>query len=370
MSRTGSMVGVILAAVALLAGMGGSAAYVGRGGEARLGSGLSIQARQKLDGFLDAALTARIDLARRPSASLAVDCLFASELVLRGDARFRPYLDARVRALLAAASRSADGSLTWGLRSNEARSTNCPAGGQTSFGRAACDPPATAYAFQSGLAMACLGRAAEASRRPDLVAIGNAARSYWLRLATYPGDCGGCVLYPYSDVPADRLRSVRNTNIYLTLGIASLAHAGLDDGRTVERGLAAEAYERRVGNRGYFGAQDAQWRRNPAERERTENHMAGMAVALLAVHYLTRSPAALDLALWDYAVWRDCRTSACLTRPCSFWGADSDACAVTMTFVHCGFRRLDASARAGCENAIERKQYLSVNEVLFILAGD
>jgi hypothetical protein len=236
--------------------------------------------------------------------------------------------------------------------------------------------------------------AADVLQREDYLAFGLEALSYWSRLAIRASECAGCAYFPYSDYSADRGRYVRNTNL-LTAMAASTLVAAMDGFRgpapsasprqaamdrntltesdlrsLIRQNIAAEDFERRMGNKGYFGMLDPRMRARPTERERIENHAANMAVALLSIYHMIGNRQARDLAAWNYRSWRDCRNAACLSRPCRYWAADPEKCTETWTFAHCSFRTGDPLAHNMCERAIARTQKIFPNQLLFLLAGD
>ncbi|MGO4572907.1 hypothetical protein [Microvirga sp. 2TAF3] len=343
-------------------------AYVARK-SATIGSGLSPSAQQLVSKAIDAQTRAADKAEGRPANSLAVDCMFAAELVRQGDKRFTPYLQARVDALLKLASQTESGGPTWSRRKEDNDLKRCPAGGIDAFGDGTCDPPGTPYAFQSGLALTCLGRAAEVLGRQDLQKLGNGSLPYWAKRASSPAACGNCLYFWSSGNADDRNRYVRNTNIYLSLGAAAVAQND-KDWSLVKRSVAAESFEQRMGNQGYLGALDPQWAIKPGEKTRTEDHMAGMAAALLSIHNLRNDPEALQLARWNYKTWANCSDSLCSLNKCSYWSGDPKQCKASATFVHCTFRQIDPNAKALCEIALSKSEKLNTGELLFILAGD
>ena len=365
--KCSTFVGVV--AVALCAASGTDAfAYVARK-SATIGSNLSPKAQEIVTTALDAQVRAADKAEGRPANALATDCLMAAELVKQGDKRFIPYLKARVDALLKLSSPTEMGGPTWSRRNQDNDLKRCPAGGLDAFGDGTCDPPGTPYAFQSGLALACLGRAADALQRTDLLQLGQASLPYWARRATVHPACGNCLYFWSSANPADSNRFVRNTNIYLSLGAAAVGRSERD-WMLAKRSIAAESFERRMGNQGYLSALDPQWQAKPTERTRTEDHMAGMAAALLAIHHMRNDPEALDLARWNYKTWAGCTDSRCQAQKCSYWSGDPKQCKASATFVHCMFRQIDPSAKKQCEIAITNSNKLNSGELLFIVAGD
>ncbi|MBF9234989.1 hypothetical protein [Microvirga alba] len=361
----------ILCAAALTLGMVSSSealAYVARR-SATIGANLSPSAQESVKKSIDGQLAAADKAEGRPSNALATDCLFAAEMVKQGDKRFTPYLQARVDALLKLAAQDENGSLTWSRRKQDNDPKRCSNGGFDAFGDGTCDAPGTPYAFQSGLALACLGRAADVLKKPDLLRLGSGGVSYWSKHAAILPACGNCVYFWSSGNANDSIRFIRNTNIYLSLGTAAVAQTDRD-WMLVKRSIASETFERRNGNQGYLSALDPEWQQKPTERARTENHMAGMAAALLAIHNLRGDPEALDLARWNYKTWAGCNSSDCASNNCSFWSGNPTQCRTSTTFVHCTFRQVDPAAKGLCELAISKGSTLTSSDLLFVVSGD
>lgn len=346
--------------------------HVGSGKDMETASHLSDAAHALIKKGIDTLARTGGRIRGRPASNLAYDCLFATELVRRGDRRFVPFIEARIDALLKSSRLRGDGVLTWGRRAEDGDPKKCPAGGVDSFNDGTCDPSDLPYAFQSGFAIACFARAGMVLGQPRLLEIARVAMGYWSQRSSRPKECAGCIYYWYSGNADDKDRYVRNTNVYLTLAAASLATAGRGSWTAVEQGLAAEAFERRMDNRGYLSALDPQWKRNASEADRTENHMAGIAAALLYVYNLSRKKQALDLALWNYATWAYCNNARCRRNLCSAWAGNPHYCAETLTFAHCAFRRYEPRAGQACEIAVTRSGDLFLNtyKLFLVLLGD
>lgn len=359
----------ITAALFLLLAISPAFAFIGRGEVTEIGSDLSEAHRAQIQRDLAIHARAPIRSDRTSANALSWDCLFSAELLRRGEDRFAPYLEARAAMLISQATPQDNGAIAWSRGAQEGGTGLCANGGFDSFSDGTCDAPGTPYAFQSGMALSCLGRAAEVLKNRDLLASAQAGLSYWAKRTATPPGCHGCTYFWASGNPKDNNRLIRNTNIYLALAVA----AGASDPQTrslVTTAVAAEAFEKNNGNRGYFSVLDPQVERRPAEKERTENHMAGLATALLAIHHLSRDPLALELAKWNYSNWAHCNNQDCRTRPCSYWAADPDRCQASYTFAHCAFRKYDSNARANCERLISTGRGLSSTALLFIMTGD
>lgn len=356
-------------AVTLILSASPAFAYMGRNDAIQIGSDLleGSQARIRQDLTTHAEATGRVE--GRSANTLSQECIFAAELVRRGDSRFVPYLKARVDALLAVAIMQSDDAMTWSRRAEEGGAGLCPSGGFDAFSDGTCDPPGTPYAFQSAMALMCLGRAAVVLNDVDLSSRIQPSLKFWASRTTTPSGCKGCTYFWPSGNPNDSNRLVRNTNIYLALTMAT----GMPDTKApllIATSLASEAFEKKSGNHGYYSVLDPIMMRRPLEKERTENHMAGLATALLALYHLTGQSSALELANWNYSVWARCSNQGCQTRPCSYWAADPNRCRASYTFAHCAFRKHDPNARAICDSLVSSGSRLGNTSLMFIMTGD
>ena len=304
--------------------------------------------QEKVAKSIDASLQSRSVASDRSANDLGWDCLAATELAAAGDAR----AEVRLRLIVAELQRdlltSAQGKpMGWTASVTDAK--RCPAGGYDAFGDGSCNPPDTAYAFQTGLGIACLARAAGPLRDARLLAISRQVLSSWEAMAMPQTPCRECLYFATSSHANDAGRYVRNMNVFMAFGAASLGAAGDASAmRVAQRALASESAEQRRGNKGYLGVLDPQWIRSRTEADRIENHAASIAV-------LTRQAAALtgdaELRRHALAVWNDwalCDNERCRKATCSYWAADPARCQATQTAAHCAFRHDDARARDLC----------------------
>jgi hypothetical protein len=308
-------------------------------------------------------------MAGRSANSLAIECLTAAELYARGDKAVESSLRQSATAL---AEQAIDGGKkpAWGREDAEERSLKCPAGGFDHFGDGTCDPAGTAYAFQSGLATACVVRAGKLLGDARLKDFGQRALDFWKPKSSLPRECNGCRYFWASDVQADSHRFVRNTSQFIALPFA-IAEGG--SGRTpsiVDESLKAEAWERSKGNRGYLSALDPQWKAKATEADRIENHAAAVGVLLRGVAFETGSAQAADLALWNYETWARCGNERCVKTGCKYWAGNPQQCAVTATYAHCAFRNVSGEAREKCLALLQRNEGLNLNALLWVMVGD
>ena len=325
-------------------------AYVGApvpGGT--FGGDLSTPARTKVVAGLAAASRAKLDEARSPNA-LAMDALLAAEGLRRGDQRFASLLRGATDLLQRSAVPVENG-LAWG-RGTVQR------------------PSPTVYSFQSGLAIAALARAAEVTKHGELLDAAEASARYWRFRAVVPPDCPNCIYFPSGAGPGEVSRLVRNMNVLMGLGEAAIASASRSSFDYSDRVVAAELAERRAENRGYLSRFEPLWRERHGEADRIENHAIAVALGLLGIFRLSGNKDALDLAVWNFVSWAECRNTRCTENSCSYWGGDPSRCTETATFAHCAFRQQVAAARERCERAIELTKSLNRAALLFIIVGD
>ena len=252
----------------------------------------------------------------RSANALAEDCLGVTELMRAGAPDGMARLRTLVDALLAKVLHRASGVLAWGPNSSPAMETECGKGGIKAFGH--CNPGDTAYSVQSGLAIACLSEAADLLHDPSLVERARSALHYWDAHSAKVAGCGNCIYYWYDDDRADVKRYVRNINVIMGFGAASLAAR---HGDAVARSLAeatynADKWELQRGNHGYLGRLDPQWVARRSEATRIEYHAP--FVALFAARI--RADLSLrDLGRHGHAVWREwatCDNAACRADDC------------------------------------------------------
>ncbi len=318
-------------------------------------------------GDLDPALRGKVDAAAarflapskvedRSANNLGWDCLAAVALVRAGDVRAKDRVEAIAQALAAQAVVDSATKRVQGWRATLA-SAQCKNGGFDAFGDGTCNAPDTTYAFQTGLAIACLAQASDALRRPEWLRLAGEAMDHWRERRLPGGVCEGCVYFATSDSAYDAARYVRNMNMFMAFGAASL---GAVRGDRELMDLAAKAArsdvaERTDGNRGYLGRLDPQWKARATERDRIEDHSA--AVALLALDMGRTLPAGQSFVEHGTTVWGDwagCDNDRCRTAGCGYWAGDARTCQGTFTATHCAFRRADPRAAEQCRVYLEK----------------
>lgn len=361
-----------LCALLISAAMGSALAYVGPPGATGIAQDLpeALQAR-----VADVAKSLRKDRSEKPGAkarsanSLAIECLTAVELYARGDKAVEGALRNAATGLVEQAID--DGKKpAWGRDDADEKTAKCPNGGFDHFGDGTCDPANAAYAFQSGLATACLVRAGKLLGDAKFKEFGQRALDYWKPKSSMPGDCNGCRYFWASDVQADSNRFVRNTSQFLSLPYAINDGGGRNTPPIVEETLKAEAWERSRNNRGYLSALDPQWKRKATEADRIENHAAAVGVLLRGIAFETGNQQAADLARWNYETWANCGNDRCIKTGCKYWAGNPQQCAITATYAHCAFRNVSAQAKDKCLAVLGRNEPLNLNALLFILVGD
>ena len=144
---------------------------------------------------------------------------------------------------------------------------------------------------------------------------------------------------------------VRNMNVFVAFG-AMIYGQVAGDAAVLEVGdsaMRSDMDDRQSGNRGYLGRLDPQFKKNPAEAERIENHSAAVAVMALQAAGLTGSPALRQHAQTVWRDWATCTEGRCLKPGCSYWAGDAARCQATTTASHCAFRSLDPLAARQCD---------------------
>ena len=362
---------ILLASLLLAFAHQGASAYVGPSGVKGIAQDLPADLQARVAAVSNSLRKERTekDVKGRSANSLAIECLTAAELSARGDKAVDAALRLAANALMDAA---VDGGKkpAWGREDADEKSARCPTGGFDHFGDGTCDGPDAAYAFQSGLATACVVRAGKLLGDAKLSAFGQRALEYWKTRSSMPKDCAGCRYFWASDVEADKNRFVRNTSQFLTLPYAIAEGAPGKVPAVVDESLKAEAWERSRNNRGYLSALDPQWRGKATEADRIENHAASVAVLLRGIEFLTGSSAAADLARWNYETWANCSNDRCVKTGCKYWAGNPQQCATTATYAHCAFRNLIPGAKDKCLAVLNRKEPLNLNALLFIMVGD
>lgn len=361
---------VVYASIGLLAAVSlpCARAYVGPSGAVGLAPDLSPAVRQYLTAVAESLVKDPAITADREIDSIAEQCLTAAELLARGDKSMTPALQ---QAAAAVAARTLDPQTpAWGRRAIDNPGTPCTDGGLVSFGT--CDPVGTSYAFQSGLAMACLARASKLMGSATYGTLSSRAFDYWTRLSSTPPLCRGCRYFQYSDAAAAKARFVRNTNLFMALPFAVAQGRRGFTPRPVAEVLLAEGWERSERNHGYYSALDPQWRgaAHADEIENIDSHTGLMASVTKGIYEMTGNPYAATLALAQYQTWAGCTSSLCQREGCAHWGGDATQCLATVTYVHCAFRQASDAARASCNQLLRRTSSMSLLELLLVISGD
>jgi hypothetical protein len=298
---------------------------------------------------------------------LGYACLAAAALYDDGDREAAATVKASADRLLGMAGRDRRGLRGWRYQG----SGQCAGPGTfDAFGDKTCNPPETAYSFQTGVATACLARASLVTHDPSYARAARQVLLRWSSLAAHP--CAGCVNFPYSDSPNDRGRSVRNTNVFMGMGAAwTYAALGGADIRALAVGVAAtEARESARGNHGYLGVDDPSYRKNPAhESRRMENHYVAVAKGLLDIGVVAHDPRARALARAAARDWFECRGGDCGKLACASWSGGEERCDQAVQAMTPCFFRADPRFAAACARAIARAHRFSAFHVWAVADG-
>jgi hypothetical protein len=307
----------------------------------------------------------------RSANNLGWDCLAAVGLARAGRSGAGARLEAIAKALVAQAvidpaTKRARG---WRATLTSARCTN---GGYDAFGDGTCNAPDTTYAFQTGLAIACLAQASDVARRPEWRTPAGEAMDHW-RERRLPGSvCDGCVTFAASDSAHDAGRYVRNMNLFMAFGAAQSGSIWGERSlvELARNAARADVAEREAGNRGYLGRLDPQWKARATERDRIENHSAAVAVLALEIG---RTMSAGDALVQHAAtVWRDwagCDNDRCRTAGCGYWAGDARRCQATFTAAHCAFRPVDPRAAEQCRIYLDQARRLPSFAIWALILG-
>ena len=315
---------------------------------------LPAEVQARVGASIDATLQSTSVAKDRSANDLGWDCLAATELAAAGDARAAARLRLIVPGLLRNMVASASGGpMGWTASISDAR--RCPAGGYDAFGDGSCNAPNTVYAFQTGLGIACLARASVPLRDPKLLQTASQVLSSWQVLALPKAPCAHCLYFPTSSSANDAGRYVRNMNVFMAFGAASLGATGDAPAMQLARSaMASELAEQARGNKGYLGVLDPQWIRSKTEADRIENHAASIAVLSRQMAALTGDAAFERHALAVWQDWAFCANDRCRNAACSYWAADPARCQATHTAAHCAFRNADPRARALCQQYLAK----------------
>jgi hypothetical protein len=308
----------------------------------------------------------------RSVQNLGWDCMAAAALLEAGEEAARPRLRALAAAIAALAvrdpmTRQARG---WAAPLN---SPQCAAGGFDAFGDGSCNRSDTVYGFQSGLAIACLAQSGRLADDAEALRVAGEAMASW-RTRQLPAAslCERCIYFATSDHANDAGRYVRNMSLFVGLGAAALALSTKDSdlAELAQRSWRADAEERRLGNRGYLGSLDAQWRSRPSERDRIEDHSAAVAIVVEQLGRWLGSAQAQDHAKVVWQDWATCDNERCRSAGCGYWAGDAARCQGTFTAVHCAFRQSDPRAASQCLTYLDKAPRVAPMAIWALALGD
>ena len=282
---------------------------------------------------------------------------------------------------------NSDGPIGWGVPEG---SNGKPI---TVFDSATPDPVNTVYSVDTGVALACLAKSAiilgndTSLYSKAWLTTAQTVFSYWQQNLSLPASslCNDCFYYRYSNNGNSEGRYVRNTNVAMALGAATLAKAlaatdpvnakiaqtnALQTWRSEvkERSSAALGYFDEE-NRGYLGKLDPEWINNPKSgANNIEHHMPFVAVVLAELDNILGSTESGNLAMIEYNDWTTCTTDLCKneTSACNVWAGDARKCQATVTAAHCAFVNLGlpsfdgspgAKAEAQCVDYLSKATY-------------
>jgi len=319
-----------------------------------VGGDLPAAQRQMIAGSLDKSLGSTGVRAGRSANELGWDCLAAVALAKQGDARGKTRARIIADQLMRDVVTSSDGKpLGWTATINDKR---CPQGGYDAFGDGSCNPPNTVYAFQTGLATACLASASKLLDDPALLSTAKAVFAAWRPYLIPATPCPDCAYFAMSNDRNDAGRYVRNMSLFMALAGASLGAAGdVQAGQLARRLMASDIAETAHGNKGYLGYMDPAFKKNPGlESDRIENHAAAVAVVSAWIGDLLDSPEYREHGLRILREWATCDNDRCRTGTCNYWAGDPARCQATHTAAYCAFRSVDPMARQRCNEYLER----------------
>lgn len=363
------LLGCLLATFAVL-GSAPARAYVGPDGVTTLAADLPPEAQKHVQDMVKSLSRPRTPAPDRPANSLAEECLAAAEIYAHGEHSVEKTMRGAADDLLASAL---DGGKkpAWGRRPEDNAASHCTNGGYKDNGDS-CDPPDTAYIFQSGEAGACIARVAKLTHDPKYADFMKRADEFWKRNSSQPKECNGCRYFWSSDIEANNVRYVRNLNLFGALPIAIWEGRPGYTPQAMADVLKGEAWEASRHNNGYLSALDPGWGgKNQAwESDRVENHAAAVAAILKSMYNVTGNEQARKYALNNYTLWATCSNSRCQHLDCRNWSADPGQCVNTYTYAHCAFRNESKLAHDRCLQVMDKTDRLNSNELLFILMGD
>ena len=331
--------------------------------------GLSSESEAKIETSIPGFLANKKINPDRSANDLGWDCLAAGALVEAGNAGAADKLTVVAEQMLQQAVRSRKGDKPIGWSSSIAGRPACvraERGGDGNGrgqgrdddrgGIGSCDGTDITYAFQTGLGIACLSRASTLLNRPDFLEAAQSAFAYWDRQRLKAPPCKDCIFYATSDSAADSRLYVRNMNVFMAFGAASLAQATKDEryADAARKAMRSDVWERGQGNRGYLSKLDPLWSSRANEAERIENHSASVALLSVKIGRMLHSD---ELVAHGLTVWRDwatCDNDRCRKAGCKYWAGDAQQCQATGTAAHCAFRQDDPLAAAQCNQYLSR----------------
>lgn len=356
----------VLALVLVLAASGAWCASL----DAAIGD-LPAKEQEKVKAAVATFLRAKVK-GDRSSNDLGWDCQAAIALSELGVAGAKERLADIAGELKNDAHRSKRGGKVVGWSATGEKFSGCvEATGPGRNVQSPCEGANKVYAFQSGLAMACLAKAGTLLNRPDLTLAAAEAMSYWERLRMAKAPCKDCVYFAMSDSDDDSERYVRNMSLFIAMGAAEIGKARGSQ-QLVElsrKTVASDVAERAGGNKGYLGRLDPLWAAKASEADRIENHSAGMAAVLKDIAAATGDKAIESHALTVYSDWATCNNKRCLTADCHYWAGDPKTCQATHTATHCAFRGQEKLARGQCDAFLTLAPQVSSYGLWTILQG-
>lgn len=322
--------------------------------QAQAGADLSGTQQQKVSSSIDKQLASTGVRSDRSANDLGWDCLAAVAMGERGDVRGKTRARIIADALMRDVIKSADGRpLGW---PTEVKDKRCPQGGYDAFGDGTCNPPNTVYAFQTGLATACLASTSKLVGDPALLETARAVFAAWRPYLMSATPCPDCAYFQMSNNANDAGRYVRNMNVFMALAGASLGAAGdAQAGQLSRRLMASDLAETAHGNKGYLGYMDPGYKKDPGlESDRIENHAASVAIVSALIGDLLGEPAFRQHGLRIWREWATCDNDRCKTSTCNYWAGDPGRCQATQTAAYCAFRSADPMARERCNQYLDK----------------
>jgi hypothetical protein len=344
------------------------------GGQAAPVRGMSTDLQRSVDASAQRFLNAKKASATRSSNDLGWDCQAAAALAERGTPGALDKLSGIADQMLRSAVLSPKTGKAIGWTSSIAH-PQCLAGAQAGDGDDAadsgeeknsrrgdgktagrCGGGQTTYAFQTGLGIACLARASTLLKRPELADAAKSAFAYWDQQRLPNPPCKDCIYYATSDSDSDSTSYIRNMNVFMAFGAASLAQAANDSkaAESARQAMRSEMWETSHGNRGYLSKLDPRWASRKGESERIENHSASVALLSEQIGQMLHSEEIRKHGLQVWRDWASCDNERCRKAGCKYWAGDAGQCQATSTAAHCAFRKEDPLAASQCNEYLSR----------------